>query len=402
MKQRDEELEKRRKKREIEVEETISRELTLRPVLSTSPAMQPLRRSKSGEDISTVLFKYDKIYKENRLRLQEKREKEIAAESYFIPKISPSSKKILSHRKNQPSLSTITMSVNGLDDLSIFNEENDAMVDEGDKNVNGILNQLPISDHQNGPATPQRESFRNHIDQYSSPNERIRHAKPTIVFTATSPMHVSVKNETNQQTGDQDDALSSFNEMEIFTPEEASQAGFEESKYSQSSPQSINSHQRPSRDKNQQANLNSGKADFIKHVPAGVLMRRPNLLPSNRIVSNSFNGIRNGGLINHSDESSSSTTESGIRRFDAIFQSELKQSQSISIINSKASSNQNRDRISSSNNSNSNNHKTLNRSNRNILVTAEAEVTSHQPDKQRARSRSPTTIPRKLRLKIIS
>ena len=396
IKQREKGLEQIRKKLEIEKEESIARELTLRPILSTSTAMQPTQRSKTGEDISETLYKYDQIYKENRKRLCEKREMEIAAKSYLIPKIPESSKKILSHRKNQLSMSTITMSVNDLNDLLLSDGEEDVDCAVG-TGTGGSKDTSP----ERSVTTFNVEEMQNLFDGYValSPSR----TGQTIVFTVNSPMHAAAAPTTTTVMhpavgNSDDDHCSDENEFsiqdkEIFTPDESSlrDQGFNEEKCEPLSKASDENGFKDVENQcqtthltelNNSVDLKPKGTEFIKHCMAGVLMRRPTLT-ENKPNSKSFLRVKSEQVTSAGDESSiSGTTNSAIRRFDEVLMTEIRSGPQMplqTLLNVRSSADAETDDRSSGQNR--------------LLI----ERTRDSVSRGRLRSTSPTVIPRSLR-----
>ena len=339
IKQREKGLEQIRKKLEIEQEESIARELTLRPILSTSPAMQPTQRSKSGEDISDTLYKYDKIYKENRKRLAKKREEVIAAESYLIPKIPISSKKILSHRKNQLSMSTITMSMNDLDDFMILSDGEDANIEKGvvhpDNPDNAVRANESLETFNRSVTTAEKHL---NVDRPCAPclfdgyvALTPSRTGQTIVLTVNSPMHAATSSGSGGgDDHDPDDASLSIQEKEIFTPDGSTllDQGFNEEKSDNlSQVNNIVGNQCQPSPSGQLTKLVSRKpkeTEFIKHCMAGVLMRRPSRADDDPNPNPVLN-LKSGQANSAGDESiNSGTTNSAIRRFDEILMAEIR------------------------------------------------------------------------------
>lgn len=280
------------------------KDVTLKPVLSTTPAMQPVRE---GNTVTEVLYNFDKIYKDSHERRTRSYDKKLAEDAYFIPKINASSKKLAArHRRGQLSVSTITMSEVG-DDMESFQNGDEIGVGRSSERT------LPSDEYCYDSPVENVDQLAGYLPAVTCPFSGGKSATTSIIFTATSPMH----------KGTEGDDHFSVETRGVFTPEENqsynSNVFLRDRGHEQAMPSNSERKTGPEsgvgRGAIQRKELPPSHDDFIKHCPAGVRMRAPGAAPQ-----------RNTGATmtpSETGDSSGASTDSNIRRFDAILKREV-------------------------------------------------------------------------------
>eukprot|EP01034_Spumella_vulgaris_P024683 gene24683-31053_t len=87
------------KRLDAERDEALQKELTLRPQLSTAPAMQMQRGGQSPNQIFHALHNTSFYYADKKLQLKQQREDEFKERYSFIPQITPNSKRLAKRRQ---------------------------------------------------------------------------------------------------------------------------------------------------------------------------------------------------------------------------------------------------------------------------------------------------------------